>query len=53
MLYEIAAVVNGHEIIRPMGTAHDYRVIVRETSSSTSYRLFRTFKAASAFCLTF
>ena len=50
---EQAAVVNGHEIIRPMGTAHDYRVIVRENSSSTAYRLFRTFKAASAFCLTF
>lgn len=52
-MYETVKIVNGYEIKRMIGTRGFYRVTIREIARGFSaYQIFRTIKAAAAFCET-
>lgn len=52
-IYEIVKTVNGHDIYRMKGTKGFYYVDIVVKEKSKSYRVFKTQKAAAAFCETF
>lgn len=51
-MYETVKVVNGYEITRMVGTKGFYHVNVREGKGFREFHIFRTIKAATAFCET-
>ena len=52
-MYETVKTVNGHDIIRMIGTRRYFKVIIKKYSDGTyTFATFHTIKAAAQFCET-
>lgn len=49
---EVVKVVNGHAITRMVGTKGHYEVTIKEGKGFRKFQVFKTIKAAAAFCET-
>ena len=51
-MYEVVKTVNGYQITRMIGTKGHYHVTIKKTKFGEKCCMFKTIKAATAFCET-